>query len=178
MRRLLSAPVLAVLFIVSCAQPGIETYGCACDSRTYTQVELSGYRAGALRGDLKSLKEMQEYYAWRGDEQKPGDPGYLVNMQTSRMFFERRLAELDPEAIGQFVDEVTCYRDHKHPDQLALTEMKRAYRLVSQLKRKIIATDCDDDQRREIEASTYLRREIGALEVTLRSGNHSRPQAS
>lgn len=162
----LSARLFAYLLIASCTQSALETYGCACASRTYTTEEIAGYRALAEKNDVKALAQMEEYHSWRGSDYAEGSAGRQREDNLERSFRVRRLALNDPIALEDEIDHLITgaiyWRETDTIDrQRALLKAKDyAKRLPMQIRE----IDIWDPKRREIEAVKYIDRELQYLQ--------------
>lgn len=163
-RKLVGLRIAACLFLVGASQPALETYGCACASRTYTTEEVAGYRAGAANGDLSALAEMEEYYGWRADEHDRGTEAFRQEDRRRRYYRGLRLAHRDPDALQE---EANNLMSDAAFGNLTITEklaaLRKAQGYVRQLPQVPMTTDRRDPRRRDINAGRYLDREIGRL---------------
>ncbi|MFT4027055.1 MAG: hypothetical protein QM676_09680 [Novosphingobium sp.] len=152
------------LLIAACSQSALETYGCACESRSYTAEEIAGYRAGAARNDLRSLREMQEYYQWRRDDQPLGSQPYKENERLVQEYLNRRLALFDPGAMqGEFERYMLRSLDDGLAPQERIDLLKRARDVVVRSPRKLITDDLGLPGTQSIEAVAYADREIAKV---------------
>lgn len=159
----------AYLLIAACTQSALETYGCACASRSYTAEEISAYRAGAAKNDLKALAEMEEYYMWRRMEHDEGSAEYRKEAKLERSYRARRLALNDPKAIEIELDDLIWKAVRRNSDtkvrERALVE---AGRLAAKHQPTLFLTDVQDPQRKQIDAMKFIERE---LELVRKLGN-------
>lgn len=118
----------AYLLIAACSQPMLETYGCACASRTYTKEEIDGYRAGAARNDPAALAQMAEYYlVWRASDHPVGSAELGREQAIGEAFRQRALAAHEPRTVNDEVEQLLfeAADDHATPGQ-QLSLLKRA----------------------------------------------------
>lgn len=155
----------ALLLLAACSQSVLETYGCACVSRTYTKEEIEGYRTGAARNDLKALAEMQEYHMWRSQDHHPNSEKYKRETAAEEGFRQRRIALRDPEAIDEEVNRLlydAAFEDMPKSAQLA--NLQRAQVLSKHLVGDgLEMLDYGDDDRQLISTRDYIDRELNAL---------------
>lgn len=158
----------ALLLVAACSQSALETYGCACESRTYAQEEIEGYRAGAARNDLKALAEMQEYHMWRSEEHQPGSREYKLEAAAEEGFRQRRIALRDPEAIKDEVDRLLYDEAFEEISQSQrLANLKRAHALSEYLVgdgQQML--DFKNDGRPWIATRDYISRELAKIAKT------------
>ncbi|WP_150122874.1 hypothetical protein [Porphyrobacter sp. LM 6] len=146
----------------------METYGCACASRSYTKEEIEGYRAGAARNDLNALAEMQEYHVWRAQEHDPDSQEYKLEKAAEEGFRQRRIALRDPEAIDDEVSRL-LYEE-------AFDELSQSQRLINLKRAKALSvylvgdglrmSDYKNDDRPWIATRDYISRELGKIADT------------
>ncbi len=155
----------AYLLIAACTQSALETYGCACASRTYTVEEIAGYRAGAVKNDLKALAEMEEYHMWRGSEWADGSVSKKREEQLERSYRVRRLALNDPVALEDEIDHLISgaiyWRETDTKDRERALLKARDY--AKRLPKEVWESDIWDPKRRKIEAVKYIDRELNYL---------------
>ena len=155
----------ACLLIAACSQSALETYGCACASRTYTQEEIAGYRAGAARGDHKALAEMQEYHMWRQQDQPADSAEYQHEKELERSFFERRIELNDPEAleekIGMLLQE--AWFEKSLTEEQRRSKLLKAREYAARAPQPLTMFDYRDDDRAEITVHRYIERELRML---------------
>lgn len=159
----LLARLSAYLLVASCTQSALETYGCACASRTYTTEEIAGYRAGAAKNDLKALAEMEEYHMWRGGEQLDGSVEKKQEEKKERAYRVRRLALNDPAAledeIGHLISGGTYWAETETKDRERALLKAKDY--AKRLPKEMWQTDVWDPKRRDMKLLEYIDRELG-----------------
>jgi hypothetical protein len=163
-RKLVALRVAVCLLLVAASQSALETYGCACASRTYTAEEIATYRAGAAKGDLADLAQMEEYYSWRSWEHDEGSLAFRREDRRRQYFRDRRLALRDPIALHEEANNLmsdAAFNGLSRTERLTALRQARAY--IRQLPRVPLTTDRRDPLRRDIDAIRYLDREIGRL---------------
>lgn len=163
-RKLVALRVAACLLLVGASQPALESYGCACASRTYTAEEVAAYRAGAARGDLADLAQMEEYYMWRSGEHEEGSAAFRREDRRRQYYRDQRLALRDTDALREEANNLmydAAFRNISPAERLAALRKARGY--VRQLPRVPMTTDLRDPRRRDINAVRYLDREIALL---------------
>lgn len=150
------------LLIAACTQSALESYGCACESRTYSIDEIAGYRADAARGDVKALAEMQEYYMWRKGEHQLSSAEYKREERMEESFRQRRLIASDPGAIegevNRLVYEATFEDDLS--DQQRRANLMKARGYAGRLRQPLTMRDYNDDARPTIMVLDYIEREL------------------
>jgi len=160
--KLLGIRVAACLLVVGCSQSLLETYGCACDSRTYTAEEIADYRSAAARDDLVGLAQMEEYHWWRSQE---GSLDFRREDRMRQHYRNRRLALRDPDALEEEVEDLiyrAAFDEDSESEQLTLLMHAKFYN--EQIPGGATSIDLKDPRRRDIAASRYLDREIAHLE--------------
>lgn len=153
--------------VLACSQPMLESYGCACMSRTYTTQEIAEYRALAARNDIEGLWEMRTYYQWRAWEHPTGDPDYVREMAESDAYLNRLIELGDVRAIKTRLE--SLYWD-LNEEGAPLADRKRAYAdAVSLLDehRQIATTHTDihDPDRPVVSMRTALDSSLEALKA-------------
>ena len=169
-KELMAGRMAVCLLVVGCSQSALETYGCACASRTYTAEELAGYRAGAARGELPALEEMEEYYHWRAAEHDRETPDYVREDRQRRHYRALRIARKDPDVLTEEADSLmmaAAFDDLPRDRQLA--SLRRARDYIRQIPHPTRVIDLKDPARQYIDPVRYLDREIAALEGSLNS---------
>lgn len=164
-----SLRLIVYLFIAGCSQSAFETYGCACASRTYTTEEIADYRAGAARGDINALAEMQEYHIWRMDAQPVNSDKYRREEKLQRAYFERRIRLHDPKALDDEVHRLV----YDAWFEQSLTNKQRREQLLEarghalRLARPMTMPDFRDENRDDIPVLRYIDRELKRLDGTV-----------
>jgi hypothetical protein len=161
----MAARLAVLLLVAACGQQVFETYGCACESRTYTKEEIAQYRADAARGDLEALAEMEEYYRWRAEDYGIGRSAQLENDRIRQKFHDERIARNDPKALEKDINDLIFEVElslESRSEKLTALRQARQYALRMPEIPSII--DLQDDDRKDIDAVFYIDREIAALE--------------
>jgi hypothetical protein len=154
--------VSAYLMIAACSQSVLETYGCACASRSYTKEEIAGYRSAAAKNDLKALAEMEEYYMWRGGELPDNSTQKKKEQKLERSYRLRRLDLNDPVALEDELDHLisggTYWAETNTKDRERALLKAKDY--ATRLSNDTWTHDIWDPKRPQIKSLKYIEREL------------------
>ena len=157
----------AYLLLAACSQPMLETYGCACASRTYTKEEIDGYRAGATRDDPAALAQMEEYYSvWRASNHPQGSAAERREKAIGAVFRQKALAVHEPGIVGEEVARLLMdASDHHLAPEQQLSLLQQAQVQLPYLRDPyLVWPDLKDPKRREMPTKDYIAREIATLQ--------------
>lgn len=160
--------VAICVVVVACSQPLLETYGCACASRSYTQEELAEYRSLAERNDPRGLEEMEEYHSWRSGEYPTDSDEYRRETRIIRGYFKRRLATGDRDAVDE---EIWNFYFRGMDEDLSLQARVEAIRAAKALVEQYpeynqTLIDISDEGRPELPAQIVLDGALRLLETS------------